>query len=139
MTLEPLLAAPWHVQLHALAALAAALLGAAQFALPKGTLPHRLMGSVWLVLMAGVAVTSAFIWRPTEPDDPWWARFSWIHAFTVLTAFGIVSGLILLSSRGEAMRSHWKPFAGIYVGGLLIAGAFAFFPGRIMHDVLFGG
>ena len=28
---------------------------------------------------------------------------------------------------------------GVYIGGLLIAGSFAFLPGRIMHSIVFGG
>lgn len=27
---------------------------------------------------------------------------------------------------------------GVYIGGILIAGTFAFLPGRIMHAMLFG-
>ena len=40
---------------------------------------------------------------------------------------------------GPTLKYHARPFIGIFVGGLVIAGAFAFMPGRIMHEVVFGG
>ncbi len=41
MSLDPLLSAPWVIQVHAFGAIAAFFLGALQLAAPKGTLPHR--------------------------------------------------------------------------------------------------
>ena len=40
MSLAPLLAAPWLVQVHVAAALAAIVLGLVQFTCPKGTAAH---------------------------------------------------------------------------------------------------
>ena len=61
MSLEPLLAAPLSTQVHAFAAMAAFALGAVQLAAPKGTLPHRTVGWLWVALMATVATTSFWI------------------------------------------------------------------------------
>jgi uncharacterized membrane protein len=47
MTLAPLLHAPTAIQVHALAAVTAFVLGLLQWALPKGTFPHRTMGWFW--------------------------------------------------------------------------------------------
>jgi uncharacterized membrane protein len=138
MTLEPLLEAPPIIQAHALAAMAALPLGLVQMIAPKGTIPHKAMGVLWLVLMAAIAGTSAFIVRPTEPGDPFWARFSPIHAFTLLTFFGIASGAMFLIRGGAGLKRHGASFTGMFVGGLVIAGALAFLPGRIMHEVAFG-
>ena len=63
MSLQPLLEAPWVIQVHAFGAMAAFLLGVVQFAAPKGTLPHKSLGAVWIVLMTAIAVSSIFI-RP---------------------------------------------------------------------------
>ena len=41
MSLQPLLDAPWVIQLHAFGAMFAFVLGIVQFAAPKGTLPHK--------------------------------------------------------------------------------------------------
>lgn len=139
MTLEPLLDAPLIVQVHAFAAMAAFALGAIQFLAPKGTLPHRTLGLVWIVLMAAITVSSAMIQHPVEPGDPFWERFSFIHIFTVLTAYGLVGGVLALLRGGPGLKNHSKPFTGIFIGGLIVAGALAFLPGRIMHQVAFGG
>jgi uncharacterized membrane protein len=52
MTLSPLIEAAPVVQVHALAAMGAFALGVVQLAAPKGTLPHRTIGWIWVVLMA---------------------------------------------------------------------------------------
>src|SRR2546429_230008 len=56
MTLAPLLQAPPAITLHAFAALAAFSLGIVQFAAPKGTIPHRTIGWIWVILMLAVAL-----------------------------------------------------------------------------------
>src|SRR6476620_397520 len=61
MSLTPLLEAPGTIPLHAFAAMAAFVLGIVQFAAPKGTLPHRTIGWIWVLLMFAVAVSSFWI------------------------------------------------------------------------------
>ena len=78
MSLDPLLAAPLVVQLHAFAAMAAFVLGIVQFAAPKGTLPHRTTGYVWVGLMLGVAASSFALHGIGQ-----WAGFSVIHLLSV--------------------------------------------------------
>jgi hypothetical protein len=48
MSLAPLLQASPDIQLHAFAAMGAFVIGAVQLAAPKGTLPHRIVGSIWV-------------------------------------------------------------------------------------------
>jgi len=139
MSLQPLLDAHWIIQIHAFSAMAAVVLGVIQLAAPKGTLPHKSLGLVWVILMSIIAVSSVFIVRPTEPGDPFWARFSYIHIFTVITAIGVIGGVQHLLAGGPNLKKHKDPFIGIFIGGLIVAGALAFLPGRIMHAVVFGG
>jgi uncharacterized membrane protein len=61
MSLAPLLNASPAIQLHAFAALTVFVLGVVQLTAPKGTLPHRTLGWVWVALMAVVAGSSFFI------------------------------------------------------------------------------
>ena len=61
MSLAPLLNASLAIQLHALAAMGAFVLGLVQFAAPKGTLPHRAVGFIWVALMLVVAFSSFWI------------------------------------------------------------------------------
>src|ERR1700724_3595098 len=58
VSLAPLLDAAPAIPVHAFAAMAALVLGIVQFAAPKGTLPHRTLGWIWVVLIAAVAASS---------------------------------------------------------------------------------
>ncbi len=138
MSFEPLLAAPFVIQIHAFGAMAALALGIVQFAAPKGTLPHKTLGFVWIALMTTIATSSIFIRPALFPGLPITQWFSFIHLFTILTFFGVAQGVTLLLRGGPALKHHGRAFRGIFIGGLVIAGAFAFLPGRIMHAVLFG-
>lgn len=51
MSFEPLIRATGAIPFHAFAAMAAFVLAMVQFAAPKGTLPHRTLGWVWVALM----------------------------------------------------------------------------------------
>jgi uncharacterized membrane protein len=62
MSLAPLLDAAPAIPMHAFAAMAAFALGLVQFASPKGTLPHRTVGWIWVALMLVVAISS--LWLP---------------------------------------------------------------------------
>ncbi len=139
MSLEPLLSAPWVIQVHAFGAIAAFLLGVVQLSAPKGTLPHRTLGVVWVLIMVAVVVSSIFIRPAINPATPFLQWFGPIHAFTVLTAVGIVIGVSRILKGGPNLKRHSGPFIGMFLGGLVVAGALAFLPGRIMNEVMFGG
>jgi uncharacterized membrane protein len=62
MSLSPLLHASPVIQIHALIAIAALLLGAVQLFRTKGDRLHRALGRVWVALLATVAVSGLFIW-----------------------------------------------------------------------------
>ena len=131
MTLAPLLAASPLIQAHAVAALAAIALGAAQFALPKGGRRHRLAGRAWVALLALVALSSFGI-REIRQFGP----FSWIHGLSVFTLVTLVLAVGL--ARAGRIAAHRWTMVGLYLGALLITGLFTLVPGRIMHRVLFG-
>ena len=80
MSLAPLLDAAPAIPLHAFAAMTAFLLGVVQLAAPKGTLPHRTLGWVWISLMALVAVSS-FWSHQIRLIGPW----SPIHLLSIFT------------------------------------------------------
>jgi uncharacterized membrane protein len=131
MSFAPLLAAPAVIQWHAFAALGAFGLGAVQLAAPKGTIPHRLFGWVWAMLMLVVVVSSFFIhtirlWGPSNP----------IHLLSVFTL--IMLPFAVLKARRHEVDKHRRAMTGLFVGALVIAGAFTLLPGRIMHAVVFG-
>ena len=131
MTLAPLLGAPIAIQIHALAAIAAFALGLLQLALPKGTFPHRTMGWIWVLLML-IVVLSSFLIHQIRV----WGLWSPIHLLSIFTLVTLPLG-VRHARRGRVANHQWAMLS-LFVGGLLIAGAFTFVPGRIMHAVAFG-
>ena len=131
MSLTPLLNAAPEVQIHALAAITAFALGLVQLGAPKGTLPHRTLGWVWVMLMLVISASSFLIhgirmWGPWSP----------IHVLSVVTPIMLALGV--LAARRHRMRAHKITMMAIFAGALLLAGLFTLVPGRIMHDVVFG-
>ncbi|MEP9370554.1 DUF6622 family protein [Mesorhizobium sp. KR1-2] len=131
MTLQPLLEASPVIQIHAVSAIAALLLGAVVLFRRKGDRLHKLGGRIWVVLMATVAISSFFIhiirmWGPWSP----------VHLLAIVTLFGLVKAIMMIRSR--KVVQHARIMKMVYSGGLVIAGFFTFMPGRVMHAVLFG-
>jgi uncharacterized membrane protein len=131
MTLAPLLAASPAIQLHAFAAMTAFGLGLVQLAAPKGTLPHRTVGWIWVSLMAAVSVSAFFI-----HEIRLWGPWSPIHRLAVFTL--VMLPVAVWHARKHAVNQHRNNMIGIFFGALVVAGAFTFLPGRIMHAVAFG-
>jgi uncharacterized membrane protein len=44
----------------------------------------------------------------------------------------------VIAARRHVTERHRRTMVGIFVGGLVIAGLFTFYPGRIMYHVVFG-
>lgn len=131
MSLAPLLNAPLAIQAHAFAAMAAFALGLVQFMAPKGTLPHRTIGFIWLALMLTVALSSFWI-----HEIRLWGPWSPIHLISIYVL--IMIPVAITFARRHNVRGHARTVIGMFVGGLVIAGLFTFLPGRIMHAVAFG-
>jgi uncharacterized membrane protein len=128
--LTPLWGTPLSVQLHVLGVAVAFFAGLIIFMLPKGTGFHRLLGWTFVVAMAMVAVTS--VWMAVELKT----GITFLHIFTVVTAVSLP--LAIMAIRRGDVRGHAYNMLGLYIGGLLVAGAFAFIPGRLMWRMLFG-
>jgi uncharacterized membrane protein len=131
MSLAPLLDAAPAIPLHAFAAMAAFALGLVQFAAPKGTLPHRTVGWIWVGLMAIVAASSFWI-HEVRLLGPW----SPIHLLSIFTL--IMLPIAVWRARRHRVADHRRIMTMTFVGALVIAGLFTLLPGRIMHAVVFG-
>ena len=118
------------VKIHIFAALAALLVGGVQMFGRKGGRAHRVIGWTWVVLMGTTAFGSLFI-HGMNPHG-----FSLIHLLSGWTLAVLPLGVIF-ARRGQIKR-HRRAMSGLYIGGLLIAGAFTFVPGRLMWQVFFG-
>lgn len=132
MTLAPLLNAPLVVQIHTVFAIFAVLLTVAIFSLPKGSRRHRTMGWIWVLSMGTIAISSFFIHTLR-----WVGPFSPIHFLSILVLISLVRGVH--AARNHRVRAHKRIMKGMVLYGLLVAGAFTFLPGRLMHDILLGG
>lgn len=130
MNLQPLLDASLAIQIHFYTVVPAFILGTLQFALPKGTTVHRYTGYLYMALMMVTATAALFI--PSFMGG----HFGFIHLFVILTYCSVPYGLY--HARIGNITSHRNAMIGLYLGGLIVAGGFAFMPGRIMHAMLFG-
>jgi len=131
MSLAPLLDATPAIPLHAFAAMAAFVLGVVQLAAPKGTLPHRTFGWIWVGLMMWVAVSSFWIHqiRLVGPFGP-------IHLLSILALVSVPCGVWM--AHRHQVSVHRLIMISVFSGALVIAGLFTLLPGRIMHAVVFG-
>lgn len=132
MTLAPLENASFAIQIHVAVAVLAFLLGGLVLFRTKGDKAHRMAGKIWVVLMLVVTITSFFI-HTIQLVGPW----SPIHLLSIITLWSLYSGIRAV--RRKRILEHRRTMQSLYLGALVIAGGFSFLPGRIMHEVFFGG
>jgi uncharacterized membrane protein len=132
ISFAPLLDAAPAIPLHAFAAMAAFVLGLVQFAAPKGTVPHRAIGAIWVALMAVVAISSFWI-HQIRLLGPW----SPIHLLSIFTL--VMLPLAVWRAHTHQVAAHRRVMIFLFSGALVVAGLFTLLPGRIMHAVVFGG
>src|ERR1700692_253694 len=125
MSLAPLLDAAPAIPLHAFAAMTAFVLGLVQFAAPKGTLPHRTIGWIWVLVMAAVAISSFWI-HQIRLIGPW----SPIHLLSIFTL--VMLPLAVWRAHRHRVADHRRIMIGLFSGALVVAGLFTLLPGRIM-------
>src|SRR5262249_6129608 len=131
MSLAPLFDAAPVIPLPAFAAMAAFALGLLQFSAPKGTLPHRTIGWIWIERMAVVAGSSFWI-HQIRLVGPW----SPIHLLSIFSLSMLP--LAVWKAHSHQVHAHCRIMIYLFSGALVIAGLFTVLPGRIMHKVLFG-
>jgi len=131
VTLAPLLSASPAIKLHAYAAMAAFGLGVMQLSALNGTLPHRAIGWVWVVLMLVISISAFWI-----HELRLWGPWSPIHLLAIFTLAMLPIG-VLHAWRHRVAR-HRLFMISIFCGALVIAGLFTFVSGRIMHAVIVG-
>lgn len=123
--------APLAIQIHLATVVPAFFLGTWQiFLSKKGSPAHRTLGAVYLALMTITAIAAIFV-QSLRPG-----HFSWIHVFVPLTLFGVASAIWRI--RKGDVEGHKRAMLGVYFGGLIIAGALTFYPGRLMYRLFFG-
>ena len=110
------------ITIHVITVLPAVPLGAYLLLAAKGTPMHKLLGKVWVGLMVTTAVAITFVRGGTD--------FSWIHIFVPYTIWG--AWKVVSTARRRDIAGHRKEIVGLYLGALVIPGAWAFMPDRLM-------
>lgn len=125
-----LLSLPPVIQIHIAAVFVAFAIGIWQFVGKKGKLTHRILGWTWVLMMGAAAISSLFI-KTINPG-----HFSLIHILSVATLITLPQ--IIWYARKHNVKKHASNAIGLYIGALIVAGIFAFMPGRVMWHVFFG-
>ena len=122
---------------HAAFALLAVPLGLYVLLTNKGTKQHRILGRIWVTFLIIVSLTAIFI----QAINP--GQYSLIHLLIPWTIGSLIYSIWNIKkfkkTRIERYKfAHMYSMIGVYVGALLIAGAFTLMPGRFFHEILFG-
>jgi uncharacterized membrane protein len=96
----------------------------------KGTAAHKLLGKVYMTLMLATSLVTLFMAAGVGPTLL--GHFGFIHLFSLLVLYCVPSAFFAI--RSGNINKHRSNMVGVYVGGLLIAGAFTFMPGRLLHS-----
>lgn len=123
-------AVSWIVQAHVYAALSALAIGTIILIRPKGRGLHKALGWAWVAAMAITAVSSLFIMDLNA------GFFSLVHLFSGWVIIALPFAIAAIRNRRVA--EHRRAMTSMFVGGLLVAGALTFIPGRIMFEMFFG-
>ena len=120
--------------LHLATVVPAFVLGAFQLLRRKGTYGHKILGRIYTLLMLATGLITLNM--PAEVGPRFLNHFGFIHIFSFLAVGGVP--LSYLAAHRGFIRAHRFTMLSLYVGGILTAGSFAFFPGRMLHTWLFG-
>lgn len=121
---------PPQVKFHIVAAVAAFAIGVAILLRPKGSRLHKTLGWAWVIAMGATAISSFFITGLNGNS------LSFIHLISGWTVVALPLGIYAV--RNKQVLMHKRAMTSLFVGGLVIAGALTFIPGRLMYQLFFG-
>ena len=124
------------VYAHAALALLAVPLGLYIFINKKGTKQHRILGRTWAIILVIISLTAVFI----QAINP--GQYSLIHLLIPWTLGSLIYSVWNIKqfkkTKIEKYKyAHMYSMIGVYVGALLLAGAFTLMPGRLFHALIF--
>ncbi|MEM7465630.1 MAG: DUF2306 domain-containing protein [Pseudomonadota bacterium] len=118
--------------LHLGTVLPAFLIGGVIFLRQKGTPIHKAIGKLYMVFMLITAIITLFM--SAEVGPTFLNHFGFIHLFSFLVLYSVPAAYI--AAKNGRIATHKANMVGVYLGGVLIAGGFAFMPGRLLHTWL---
>lgn len=104
-----------------------------QLARRKGSPLHRRLGKAYMILMLATAVITLFM--PGQVGPQVLGHFGFIHMFSLLVLYTVPAAYV--AAKAGRIQAHKGNMLGLYIGGLLVAGAFALSPGRLLHQWIF--
>lgn len=120
--------------LHLATVIPCFVIGTILLIIKKGTKTHKIWGRVYMVLMMFTAIVTLFM--PALVGPRLLNHFGYIHGFSFLTIYTVPTAYWAIK-RGD-VQSHKRKMILLYVGAIIIAGGFTFFPGRYLHNLFFG-
>lgn len=121
--------APLALAIHVGTVIPALFLGAAVLLMRKGTRLHRVLGRIWGSLMMVTSLASFWLQGFIGTIGP-------IHILSAITLYSIPRAIYC--ARTGDLEGHRRAMTGPYIG-LVLAGLFAFLPGRVLGQIAFGG
>jgi len=100
----------------------------------KGTPLHMLLGKIYMLLMLFTALVTLFMSAKVGPVL--FGHFGFIHLFSISVFYSVP--MAYFAARNGNLKIHIGNMLSLYIGGILIAGAFTFAPGRLLHQWFFG-
>ena len=96
----------------------------------KGSPVHKLLGKAYMSLMLFTAIVTLFMSAEVGPTIL--NHFGFIHLFRFLVLYLVPSAYIAVKNGN--IKRHGANMIGLYIGGILIAGAFTLTPGRLIYS-----
>lgn len=129
--MEHFLAAPLYIQIHATSALFSLIIGPLAIYRKRRDIWHKTIGYSWIIAMVSVAISSFWI-HSFGIIGP----FSPIHLLSIWTLFVVVRAINF--ARVGKIVAHAEILRWLYWGGLWVAFALNFLPGRMSNRIVFG-
>lgn len=125
------------IYIHAFFALTAVPLGLYIFLTKKGTTKHKFFGRLWVAWLFTISLTAIFI-QEISPGE-----YSFIHLLIPWTIASLIYSIWSIRKFKQTKlqrhrRAHRNSMVGVYMGALVLAGAFTLMPGRLFYEILFG-
>jgi uncharacterized membrane protein len=130
MQLAPLLeAGPW-IQIHVAAAVLALFLGLYQFLARKGSVPHRVLGWIWIALLAAICLSSFFI-----PGSWHIGPVSVFHLLSIYTLWALFQGA--RAARNGEVADHRSYMTWLFGLSIVLSAVIAVASGGVLYQVVF--
>lgn len=131
MNLNQLLMAGPAVHIHLAATILALALGAFMLIRRKGTISHRGLGWIWVVLMLTAAISSFWI---TGLND---GSFSPIHILSIVVLVTVPAAIFAI--RHRRVNTHRRAMQALYFSGLVLPGLLTLLPDRLLGRLMTEG